>query len=102
VKEGVPTQNRKRPGTGVTPAATQMGQKNQTLAVKGQLTNAYNTVAMRDYISPNYAHGNILTQPTLVPNTSGKTYQLKLKLLCEVGYNQRICVIGSLPELGNW
>ena len=76
--------------------------KQSTLKVRGQLTNAYNPVSLNEYITYKYPHGKTLTQPTLVPNLEGKIYHLKLKLQCEVDFNQRICVVGSIPQLGNW
>ena len=72
------------------------------LIVKGGLTYAYNPVTLMDYMTPNYAYGTKLTQPTLVPNVEQKIYKFKLKLKCRVEQNQRIAVIGSIPELGNW
>ena len=44
------------------------------------LTYNYNTVSLQDYMTENYAYGKTLTQNTLVPNTDGKVYKVKLKL----------------------
>ena len=77
IKEHVPTDNRKVP---VPERDDRMAYKFDTLKTKSNLVHKYNPVKLKDYISPNYAHGKTLTHPTLVPNTYGKIYQLKLKL----------------------
>ena len=77
IKGDIPTVNRKA----YSPQRdSKMEYKFGTLKTKGKLLHKYNPVTIKDYISPNYAHGKSLTQPTLVPNSTGKIYQLKLKL----------------------
>jgi len=71
-------------------------------AIPDDLTNQYDPVALNDYMSLKHPHFTHITQTTLVPNVDDKLYSCRLKLHCEVEYGQYVCVIGSIPELGNW
>lgn len=66
------------------------------------MTNQYDPVQLNDYMGLKYSHFTHITQKTLVPNDDEKLYSCRLKLHCEVEYGQYVCVIGSIPELGNW
>ena len=44
------------------------------------LTNRYDPVDLRAYMTPNYAHIKRITVPTLIPNKDQTLYKLRLRL----------------------
>lgn len=99
IKEDIPKDNIKREKVIVPPAKVY---QHDFMKLPAGLTNRYNFVDLNDYMTESYAHGKYITMPTLNPNREGKVYKLKLRLKCETDPDQRICVVGSLPELGYW
>jgi len=76
--------------------------KNPNDAIPKNLVHKYDPVDLKEYMGVKYPHFTHITQRTLVPNEEDKLYSCRLKLHCEVEYGQYVCVVGSIPELGNW
>mgnify|MGYP000689231881 CR=1 FL=1 len=74
----------------------------ETMQLPEHLTNKYDPVDLRDYMTPNYAGIKKVSIPTLIPNKEQTLYRLRLRLTVKTQQGQRIAVIGSIPELGNW
>ena len=52
----------------------------KTMHLPEHLTNRYDPVDLRDYMTPNYAHIKRITVPTLIPNKDQTLYKLRLRL----------------------
>jgi hypothetical protein len=74
---------------------------NPSFMAGGGLTYGYNPVDIGDFDTLRYADGTKLTEPAL-STSSTNSWKVNFKLLLQVEYGQSVCVIGSIPELGNW
>jgi len=53
-------------------------------------------------MTADYAHNTYLHHATVIPNKVGKQYCVKFKLKYPAQPGESICVIGGIPELGNF
>ena len=99
IKEEIPKDNIKRNKPTISPEKVY---KHNFIYLPKDLKNRYNFVSLNNYMSKEYAHNHRLTMPTLCPNKDQKVYKLRLRLSAPFDSSYQICVIGSLPELGNF
>ena len=65
------------------------------------LTYGYNQVDINDFNSVRYAFGSKLTEVPIVQQ-DGVQWKVNFKLLLQLEFGQSVCIVGSIPELGNW